>query len=124
MSDNDKNQKPPFCMRLSPQEWALLRKHAAGMHLSEYARRRIFGGSTPQRRTRGKAPVKDHAELGQLLGALGRSRMPNNLNQLAKAVNMGELMLSSEQTAALLEACADIREMRRSLMQALGQREP
>jgi hypothetical protein len=111
---------PPFSLRLSAEERARLEYAAAGMSLGEYIRQRVFDESVPQRRTRGKHPVKDHQLLSQLLGELGRSRVPNNLNQLAKAVNTGELMLTPEDKAVLLEACADIRQTRRALMRALG----
>ena len=114
-------KKPaPFCLRLSQEERTKLEQDAAGMPLGEYVRQRVFDESKPKRRTSGKLPVKDHQVLSQLLGELGRSRLANNLNQIAKAVHTGALVLSPETRAVLLEACADIRQVRQMVMEALG----
>lgn len=90
------------------------------MSLGEYIRRRFSDERIPKRRTRGKHPVKYHVLLSYALGGLERSRLANNLNQLAKAANMENLVLTPETKTALLEACADIREMRDTLMRTLG----
>ena len=111
---------PPFSLRLSDEQRAQLEKAAAGMSLGEYVRSRLFNGDVPVRRTRCKFPVKDHQTLGQLLGQLGRSRLSNNLNQLAKASNSGSLPLTPETEAALRRACAEIHQMRQDLISALG----
>jgi hypothetical protein len=97
-----------------------LERAAAGLSLGEYIRQRVFDESVPKRRTRGKHPVRDYEVLGQLLGALGRSHMANNLNQLARAANCDSLVMTPENRAILLEACADIRMMREMLVRALG----
>ena len=89
MSKPRKNSNAPFCLRLSIEERARLEREAVGLPMGEYIRQRVFDESTPKRRTRNKHPVKDHQILSQLLGELGRSRIPNNLNQLAKAANNG-----------------------------------
>jgi hypothetical protein len=52
---------------------------AGGMPLGEYIRQKLFESDLPPRRTRGRAPVKDHAELARVLGALGASRLSSNL---------------------------------------------
>jgi hypothetical protein len=64
--------------------------------------------------------VKDAQPLGQLLGLLGKSRLANNLNQLAKAANMGSLPVTQETESDLREACAAVFEMRLLLLKALG----
>lgn len=119
-----KKTPPPFSLRLTPEERAELEKQAAGMSLGAYIRLRLFDDALPVRRTRGKAPVKDHEELGRVLGALGQSRIANNLNQLAKAVHTGALPVTEEVEAALHEACYDIRLMRQALLRGLGLPEP
>ena len=58
--------------------------------------------------------------LGQLLGSLGRSNVPNNLNQLTKAVNKGDLLLPDDIAADLKHAAFEIAYMRHMLMTALG----
>lgn len=90
------------------------------MSLGEYVRSRVFDETVPARRTRGKHPVKDHEALGRVLGELGRSRLANNLNQLARAVNTGSLPVTPETEAALLKACAEIQRIRAELVKALG----
>ncbi|MFQ5482461.1 MAG: hypothetical protein ACE5ER_06845 [Nitrospinaceae bacterium] len=123
MKDNTLRQKisiPPFSLRLTPEERAQLEKDAAGMSLGAYIRSRLFDQTLPKRRTRGKHPVKDHQELGKLLGELSRFRLANNLNQLAKAVNTGSLEVSPDTEQAIQNGCSDIHWMRRTLIKALG----
>ena len=111
---------PPFSLRLTFEERALLEKSAAGMSLGAYIRSQLFGDQATPRRTRGRFPVKDHASLGRVPGQLGASRLSANLNQLARAVNTGILPVTPETDEALQEACAAIEEMRAELLQALG----
>ncbi len=120
MSEQTTKHASPFCLRLTPEERALLEREAAGLSLGEYVRQRVFDEDRARRRTRNKHPVKDHRLLSQLLGELGRSRLANNLNQLARAANSGLLILTPEVKTALLNACADIRHIREALMKSLG----
>ena len=120
MAEDRKRYPPPFSLRLTFEERAALEKAAAGMPLGAYIRSRLFDGSTPPRRTRGRFPVKDHQALGKVLGELGRLRLANNLNQLARAANTGSLPVTPETETALKDACAEIRSMRAELMRALG----
>lgn len=110
----------PFSLRLSFEERAQLEKEAAGVPVGAYIRQRLFYGKESPRRTRGKRPVKDHAALGRVLGALGQSRLANNLNQMARAVNTGSLPVTPETEAAIRQACEDVRAIRRDLLIALG----
>ncbi len=114
--------RSPFCMRLSDNERALLTKWAlsAGLSNGEYVRHQLFGADRSLRRTRGRNPVVDQKALGEVLSALGSTRAGSNLNQLAKAVNSGSLVFDEGARLALLEACADFREIRDLLMRALG----
>lgn len=112
---------PPLSFRLTEEERAALEKAAAGLPLSAYIRSRLFGPDVKPRRTQGKYPVKDHAVLARLLGQLGQSRLANNLNQLAKAVNTGSLPVTPETERDIKSACEDIRAVRSALLQALGQ---
>lgn len=87
---------PPFSLRLSVEERKKLEEAAAGMPLGTYIKTKLFDGDLSPRRTRGAAPVKDHASLAQVLGMLGNMRLANNLNQLARAANIGTLPLTPE----------------------------
>lgn len=115
-----KNRYPsPFSLRLTFEERARLEQDAAGMALGAYVREKLFGDDVAPRKTRGKFPVKDHEALGRVLAALGASRLSNNLNQLARAVNTGSLPVTPETEHDLAEACAAIQDMRRDLLTAL-----
>ncbi len=120
MPASNKKTLPPFSLRLTPVERAQLENDAAGMSLGAYIRSRLFDSSVPKRRTRNKHPVKDHQELAKVLGELGKSRLANNLNQLAKAANTGSLEVTPKTEQALQQACSDIHWMRHVLMTAMG----
>lgn len=120
MTPSNPKKPSPFSLRLTFEERAALEHDAADMPLGAYIRSRVFDQSRPPRRTRGKRPVKDHAELAQLMAALGNSRLSSNVNQLAHAVNSGSLPVTPDTEKALLDACADITWMRIALMKSLG----
>lgn len=111
---------PPFSLRLTVDERAQLEGAAAGMPLGTYIKAKLFEGELTPRRRLQRAPVKDHAALAQVLGMLGHMRLANNLNQLAKAVNMGALPLTPEVEEELSTACAAVVAMKMELMRALG----
>ena len=114
-------QTPPFSLRLTFEERARLEREAGDMPLGAYTRSKLFEEPASDRHPRQrKRLVKDHLALSQLLGELGRARIANNLNQLAKAANTGSLPLTPETENSLREACAGIHWMRIALMQALG----
>ncbi len=114
-----KNPLYPVSLRMTFEEKANLELAAAGMSLSSYIRWRIFDPASPPPKHRGKRPVKDHVALARLLAMMGQSRIGNNLNQLAKAVNSGSLPVTPETEAELLEAARAIVHMRRLLLEAL-----
>lgn len=116
----DTKKPTPFSLRLSFDERARLEQDASGMALGAYIRDRLFGDDVAPRQTRGHFPVKDYAALGRVLAALGQSRLSNNLNQIAKAVNTGSLPVTPETEADLRQACKDVQAMRRDLLIALG----
>ncbi|MFY9351141.1 MAG: hypothetical protein WBL20_04840 [Sphingobium sp.] len=115
-----KKRDAPLSLRLSRHERARLDRDAAGMSLGAYIKWRLFDPDRPPPRTRGKAPVRDHILLSQLMALLGQSRLSSNVNQLAKAANSGSLPVTPETESDLRHACRDIAEIRRMLMQALG----
>lgn len=110
----------PFSIRLSQEERAQLEQEAGKLPLGEYIRQCLFNEVVTKRRKFRKPPVKDKKLLAQLLAALGQSRLSSNLNQIAKAIHSGTLILSPEIRAMLLEACADIQAIRSLLIKALG----
>ncbi len=111
---------PPFSLRLNVEERQRLETAAADMPLGSYIKAKLFAGDLSPRRTRGRALVKDHAALAQVLGMIGNMRLASNLNQLAKSANIGTLPLTPEVEEELATACAAVIAMRAELMRALG----
>ena len=90
----EKKYPAPFSIRLTKEERKSLEKAAAGRPLAAYIRWLIFRkgmSEMPKKSTRGETADKDHKEIAKLLGALGKSRIASNINQLAKAANSGSL---------------------------------
>ena len=121
MTTSDKKKAPsPFSLRLSIEERQRLEQQAVGSSLGEYIRSCIFADDAPVNKTRGRFPVQDEQALSQLLGMLGQSRIPQNINQLAKAANSGSLPVTPDTKKQLYEACRAIAWMRHQLVTALG----
>lgn len=110
---------PPFSLRLSEGERARLRAEAGNQPLGSYIRSRLLGDDAAKRR-KARRPRLDDKTAARLLGELGRSQLAASLNHLARAAQSGSLPLTPETEAALIKACADIREMRDGLMNAIG----
>lgn len=115
-----KPREAPFSLRLSFEEKALLRAAANGVPLGAYIKAKLFDEPLEKVRRRNTNPVKDHEALGRVLGELGKSRLSQNLNQIARAANMGSLPVSPELEDELRQACADVETLRRELLRALG----
>lgn len=118
---------PPFSLRLTYEERARLDAERGSKTLAAYIRECLFGVDAAPRKKRGNSPVQDKEALGRMAGALGQSRLSQNMNQLAKAVNSGSLPVTPETEAEIKEACREISEMRAELLAALGKmpgREP
>ncbi|MCW2368836.1 hypothetical protein [Sphingobium sp. B11D3D] len=115
-----KKRPSPFSLRLTFEQRARLEKEAGDIPLGAYILDRLFNDDTKPPRRRGKNPVKDHQALAKLLGKLGQSRLSANLNQLAKSANTGSLPVTPDTEAALNEAAEAVREMRRTLIEALN----
>lgn len=109
----------PFSLRLTVEERALLDELAGGWPLGAYIRQRLLGEKADKRRTVRK-PKIDEQKLALVLAELGKSRLSSNLNQLAKAANMGTLDVSQEVEGQLQEACRAVLAMRDALITALG----
>jgi len=109
----------PFSLRLTFEERAVLEQAAGGMPLGAYIRAQLLDGKESTRRRKQRRPVKDHQVLGAVLGELGKARLANNLNQLAKSVNKGTLPVTPDTEKAIREACLGVKQMRDMLMLSL-----
>lgn len=110
---------PPFSLRLSEAERVRLKAEAGNQPLGAYIRSRLLGDQADKRR-HSRRPRIDEQTAARLLAELGKSRLANNINQLARAANSGSLPLTQETETALQQACADIQAIRLELMRALG----
>lgn len=72
------------------------------------------------RRTREAATVGDYEALAQAFDLLGSLRLADNLNQLARAANLGALPLPQEIEDEVIATCAAVQAIRMDLMRALG----
>lgn len=77
-------------------------------------------GEQVEKRRKIKKPTPDTALLALVLGEFGRSRMASNINQLAKAANIGTLDVTPETEREIVQACAEIQAIRMLLITALG----
>ena len=113
------NKTPPFSLRLTAEEKAALKREAGSTPLGAYIRTKLLGNGASHRRSY-RMPVKDDKALAQLLGELGKARLANNLNQLAKAANTGSLAITPETEKAIQTACRDVQWMKERVIAALG----
>jgi hypothetical protein len=114
-----KKTAAPFSLRLTLDERARLNEQAGSQPLGSYIRSRLFGKDTEKRRAV-RRPALDHQKLALVLSELGRSRLASNMNQLAKAANIGTLDFNDAVVKELEEACQAISQMRDMLISALG----
>lgn len=114
-----RSRRAPLSVRLNDQEFALLQNRAGGLPLSTYLKQAGLGDAAPAIRRR-QPPSPDQRILATILAAIGQSRLPNNLNQLAKAVHSGSLPVSRETEAEITQACRDVWLIRKALLLALG----
>ncbi len=110
---------PPFSLRFTIEERKRLDEMAGNQPLGAYIRSRLLGEQTGKRR-KVKKPAPDTALLALLLSELGQSRLASNINQLAKATNMGALDITPEIEREIEQACREIQAMRALLITALG----
>lgn len=110
---------PPFSLRLTVEERKRLDEMAGNQSLGSYIRDRLLGEQTEKRR-KIKKPKPDTAMLAMVLSELGQSRLASNINQLAKAANMGTLDITPEIEQEIEQACREIQAMRALLITALG----
>ncbi|MEM9578722.1 MAG: plasmid mobilization relaxosome protein MobC [Pseudomonadota bacterium] len=124
MTNQAKNQSKkrpaPLSLRLTKDERERLEQQAGSLALGAYVKSVVFDDAAPTYRKRQKPPVAEQQLLAEMLARLGQSRTANNLNQIAKHLNQGTLVLDEELEADLHKAIAEVAWMRVTLMKALG----
>ncbi|HEY1723311.1 MAG TPA: MobC family plasmid mobilization relaxosome protein [Magnetospirillaceae bacterium] len=104
----------PVTSRYDAQEFAELEERAseAGLTRASYQREKSL--TAPVTRSTRRAPI-DRELLAKTQGQLGK--VGSNLNQIARAANVGEIQL-----AEIRAAVAEVRALVRVIQEALGQR--
>ncbi len=110
----------PFSLRLTTEERQQLEAQAGSMPLGSYIKSVVLASEAPTYRKRQKPPVAEQQLLAEVLARLGQTRTANNLNQIAKHLNQGTLVLDDELETDLKTAIAEVAWMRVTLMKALG----
>ena len=119
-NEKARKKKPvPFSLRLSVEERADLDELAGNRPLGAYIREELLGDQQQKRRVSHK-PTIDNQKVAQLLAVLRHSNIASNLNQLAKAVNCGNLTVDDDVQEQLERSCAAVLAMREALFEALG----
>ena len=111
---------PRITLRLTKEELEMLKSLSAGVSVSVYVRKCIFGKDAKPRKKRAQVPVENQEALAQVLGRLGQTRFANNLNQLAHHANCGSLLVDDQTEEEIKVACAHIAWIRMKLVEALG----
>jgi len=100
-------------IRLTAEEYAPLEQGAAnaGLKLASHARELLV--NAPKTRSR-RRPLADVAALARLLGELNRSG--GNINQIARAINLGETPLATQ----IRDVLATHQEILAAIREAMG----
>lgn len=119
-----KKRPSPITLRLTDEEREKLKIAAGDMSVSAYIRKCVFGDDVAPRKKRlSHKPVADQEAIARVLSMLGRTRIANNLNQIAYQANCGTLLLDEDTKNHIKETCAYIAFMRVKLIEALGLKE-
>jgi len=114
--------RKPFCIRLSDDERALLKRMAGSKPIGAYSREKLLGDAHEPRKPAKPTPKTDYVLLAKILAALGKSELASSLCLLAVAAESGSLPVTEELEAELKLACLHVRDMRSQLIKALGVR--
>lgn len=113
-------REAPFSLHLIDDERERLNRSAGSMPLVTYIKSLLFAENAPWSHSAHRNVIANEKALAELLTTLGANRVPNNLNQLAKAANSGNLYFDHETKLAINRACDDITNIRLLLMRTLG----
>ena len=109
----------PFSIRFTEAERMRLISAAGNLTLGAYIKQRLFDDLPAVPRQNSLLKV-DQQALGKVLAIVGQSRLASNMNQIAKAANLGTLPVVPETEEEIKQACYDIAIMRMLIMKALG----
>ncbi len=115
--DKITKQPPPFSIRFSWDQRAELDRLTHGQPWAGYIKDVLF---VKKFRPQSVSRIYDRQILATLLGALGKSRIASNINQLAKAANSGSLPVNEEVVNAIISAVRAIEWMKITLIEGMG----
>lgn len=110
-----KKRHAPLSLRLSDDERERLAKQAGGLALGAYIKSVVFDDEAPKYRKRKTTPSAEKQLSAEVLARLSETRTANNLNQIAKHLNQGTLVVDDELEAGLKQAVAEVAWMRTTL---------
>jgi len=113
----------PLSLRLTATQRRELERRAGRKSLSDYIRMQLFAANDNTPNLDPSLPLNRYQALARILAKLGQNGASKNLQALAEAARSGSLVLDEESKAALLQASADIAEIKSLLMQSLGIKE-
>ncbi len=116
-----KRKRPaPFSIRFTDEERERVEARAGTMPVGAYIKSVVLAEDAPRYRKRRSMAEADQRLLAEILARLGGSRSASNLNQIAKHLNQGTLVMDSVLEADLKRACLEVAWLRNTLMMALG----
>ena len=109
----------PVSVRFTAAQRATLERPAGSQPLGTYIKEQLFAGDGSTIPRGPRKPKLDHAVLGQLLGALGKSDAARLITLLSLSAHTDKITLTETDRAAVRQACADIGDIRAVLVGAL-----
>ncbi|MCP1469859.1 hypothetical protein J3E64_001541 [Sphingobium sp. OAS761] len=106
MTEPKRIRPAPKSVRVEPEKWSRWTAAAAGMPMNAFIIACVdYCIGLPSLIASKILTDDDHRALTKAHAALGAGRIPNNLNQIAKALNEQALIMSPDVEADLKEAC-------------------
>ncbi|MET3927513.1 hypothetical protein ABIE28_003622 [Devosia sp. 2618] len=112
----------PFSIRLSDTDRARLALEAAGAPLGAYIKSKLLDGMPAGRKRRKVLTIEDREALARALALLGRSDLLRSLQDMARAAEIGALVITPETEAELHDAIVAVQDIRSAILEALGHR--
>ncbi|MEM7507585.1 MAG: hypothetical protein AAF415_12655 [Pseudomonadota bacterium] len=111
---------PRLTIRLTPEEYAEIKAKAGAKPLATFARELLLAKADRRRNAQVRAVMHDQAAYARILAMLGASAAVQAFRDAVRGTSNGTLPTSKDIEASLDAVVADIAEIKRLLMQALG----
>lgn len=117
-----KKREPPVSVRFSKKERARLRVLKGDLSENAYIRHQALNPAHPPPRPKRRTVVADFREVAQIKALISQSRLPNNVNQIAKSLHVTPGVLTPDELAQVRELVDLLSLINAKLDLALGQR--